>query len=369
MHNYQRILLKFYFIFGVIFFIPINSRDKYYSYEFPYDLVLNINLFLIITILLIILSLKTILKNRTYFGLLFFSVFCVSWNLILSNYGSSVDYQYFGFILLLYPLAKRLTTDDTRFIVNSIILGLFLYFSLYIISLIFQMDFIPIKNIRHDYLINKYGEIRFSFPFTFGQSNAAGSILFILFILTDQLSRKIVKDKVILLICFALIFISQSVTSLFLCIAYLIIKYSYLFRIKKYFKYIILTLIFFLSYTFEFLLEKFTANTSSFIVKLERLFSFFIDPNVIIFGNNAFNSTPFYVESSFLDFWLNFGALGALLLLLMFIYLMKKSPKSHSFFWLLIFLITILQNSSLLLPNLFLIFLLSNISILKKQEV
>ena len=369
MHSYQRILLKLYFVFGVVFFIPINSRDKYYSYEFPYDLVLNANLFLIITVLLILFSLKTILKQKQYFGLLFFSVFCVSWNLILSNYGSSVDYQYFGFILLLYPLAKKFNKEDIRFITYSIILILFLYFSLYVFNLIFQIDFIPIKNIRHELLTNEYGKLRFNFPFTFGQSNAAGSILFTLFVLTDQLSRKILKDKVILLICFSLVLLSQSVTSLFLCLTYLAIKYSYLLFKKKYLIYIILTLVISSAYIFNFILDKLTSNLSSFLVKLNRFFTFFKNPTNFIFGNNAFNSEPFYVESSFLDFWLNFGALGALLLLLMFVYLINKSPKSHYFIWLLIFSITILQNSSLLLPNLFLIFLISNILILKKQEV
>lgn len=369
MHSYQRIFLKLYFIFGVVFFIPINSRDTYYSYEFPYDLVLNINLFLIITVLLILFSLKTVLKQSKYFGVLFFSVFCVSWNLILSNYGSSVDYQYFGFILLLYPLTNKFNQEDIRFITYSIILILFFYFSLYVISLIFQIDFIPIKNIRHEYLINEYGKLRFNFPFTFGQSNAAGSILFTLFILTDQLSRKTSKDKVILLICFALVLISQSVTSLFLCLTYFAIKYSYLLFKKKYLIFIILTLVISSGYIFDFILNKFTSNLSSFLTKLNRLFAFFESPANIIFGNNAFNSEPFYVESSFLDFWLNFGALGALLLLLMFVYLMYKSPKSHYFVWLLILSMTLLQNSSLLLPNLFLIFLLFNISILKKRAV
>jgi hypothetical protein len=369
MPSYQRILLKLYFIFGIVFFIPINSKDRYYSYEFPYDLVLNINLFLIITVLLILFSLKTVLKQKKYFGLLFFSVFCVSWNLILSNYGSSVDYQYFGFILLLYPLANKFNTEDIRFITYSIILILFFYFLSYVISLIFQIDFIPIKNIRHEYLTNEFGKLRFSFPFTFGQSNAAGSILFTLFILTDQLSRKIVKDKVILLICFVLVLISQSVTSLFLCLTYLAIKYSYLLFKKKYLIYIILTLVISSAYIFNFILYKLTSNLSSLLVKLNRFFTFFKSPTNFIFGNNAFNSEPFYVESSFLDFWLNFGALGALLLLLMFVYLMNKSPKSHYFVWLLILSITLLQNSSLLLPNLFLFFLLSNISIFKKQGV
>ena len=367
MHSYQRILLKLYFIFGVVFFIPINSRDKYYSYEFPYDLVLNINLFLIITVLLIFFSLKTILKQKKYFGLLFFSVFCVSWNLILSNLGSSVDYQYFGFILLLYPLANKFNREDIRFITYSIILILLFYFSLYVISLIFKIDFIPIKNIRHEYLTNEYGKLRFSFPFTFGQSNAAGSILFTLFIITDQLSRKKLKDIIFLLICFALVLISQSVTSLLLCLSYLAAKYYYLIFKKKYLIYIILTLVTSSAYIFDFILNKVTSNVSSLLVKLNRFFTFFKSPSNIFIGNNAFNSEPFYVESSFLDFWLNFGVIGALLLLFMFVYLIKESPKSHSFFWMLIFFLTLMQNSSLLLPNLFLIYLLSNISILKKQ--
>lgn len=367
MPSYQRILLKLYFIFGIVFFIPINSRDKYYSYEFPYDLVLNINLFLIITVLLILFSLKTVLKQKKYFGLLFFSVFCVSWNLILSNYGSSVDYQYFGFILLLYPLANKFNTEDIRFITYSIILILFFYFLLYVISLIFQIDFIPIKNIRHEYLANEYGKLRFSFPFTFGQSNAAGSILFILFILTDLLSLKTVKDKLILFICFALVFISQSVTSLFLCLTYLLIRYFHLLLKKKYFIYTMLILVISSSYIIDFLLNKLSSNLSSLLVKINRFFIFFMNPSNFIFGHNAFNSEPFYVESSFLDFWLNFGVLGVFQFLLMFVYVMYKSPKRYYFIWMLILSLILLQNSSILLPNIFLIFLLSNISILKKQ--
>lgn len=282
----------------------IHGDAKYY-YNFSSIDNLRIFSFIILGILVLTTlknSINYIKKNKILF--IFFSLIFV-WNFLYLFFIPENGQYFYSPILFLVALGINHVT--LKKVSKYILLYSFVFsliYSLQLFNLVFlSADYFIIE--RHFADVFELGGLKYRTSFIFGNSNSAGSILFLFLYLTDFLSKK----KKIVCVFFILfsIFLSGSLTAM-------IMSFIWLFRnriSKISFSQIIYGIPIFL-----LLLFFIQINSGGFYTRIERWASFFVliisKPWTIVLPNNIF-SPDFYSESTLSDMILNFGLLPIIL--------------------------------------------------------
>jgi hypothetical protein len=325
-------------IFVVLFGI-IHSETKYYFNVHSIEIIRNFSYFFLLLLILVTLksSFKYILSNK-----LIFTFFCwvflinIAYFLFIPSNG-----QYFySPVFLLIPFG--INTNNLKKIGSYILLSSLIFSLLYIFQIFslifFNGDFIIIEKQYFD--VFNMGNVKLNSSLIFGNSNSAGSILFLFLILSENLiKQKRVFSNIIIM--FAIV-LSGSLTALLLGTIWLSRK-----KINSisFSQFVFIIPIFVL---FVFILQ---VNLFGLTARIDRWLSFatlFITrPSIILFPNNFFDP-DFYSESTFIDLILNFG----LIPILMFF---KILYNNKLYFVMIYFCLT---NSVLLPINAFVIGLL-----------
>lgn len=361
-------IIYVYVVLTLVFFNVIYDNDIFYNVSSSIRYVLNISIYHIVLFITIIRSFLYYLQKKAISYVFIFGCLFITWNLFLELNNSLVDYGYFGFILLTYGAVSNIDKNAIRRIIWTSYFIFFIFFILNILNYFIPSFKSPISLIRSEELLSISGEFRLINPNLFAQSNAAGSFFAMMLIFLFLKRYLFSKIEYILLFSVSLLFIISSASFTSMIISLAIIFYGcvkYLTNsIARIFLILCVTscLFFLVDYTF-------LNNTSLFIkskVFLDYISLIMSNPNYLIFGYNLFSprvSEPIYTESSFLDFYANFGLVGIFFILQTFfrIFWFNYRYYLYDYFFSVIFLFTIIlvQNSSLLPGNILLILLIS----------
>ena len=352
----------------LVLFNVIFDNDIFYSVNSIIRYVLNDKIY---HLLLFIIILGTLLyyynkKNISYYFV--WGIFFVIWNFFLYFNNTLVDYGYFGFILITYGAISSIDRNLMRRIIFTSYSILFVYFILNILNYFIPSIKSPISLIRSEDLLSISGEFRLINPNLFAQSNAAGSFFAMLLIFLLLKKYLFSKIEFILVVILSIVFIISSASFTSIVIALMLMIYNFLkyftnYKVKIFLiLFFICCLIFWVDYT---ILDE----TSIFIklnVFIDYIFLIFSNPNYLFFGYNIFfpsDTQPIYTESSFLDFFANFGIAGVFFIFQFLFSIIwhnrRKSLFDYFISTFLIFIIILVQNSSLLPSNVLLMLLIS----------
>lgn len=363
-NRYFEYITQLYIFYGISLFVPATSDGEYFTFLFGVENVVNPISWNILLVLAVVISILTVIKRVLLKHELLFMItglFLISWNQILAVGDSAMNYGYSGFLLLTYPAISNLSLVRLR---NSIIFSV-LFLLVGIILTYFAINtgisLFPIKESRYFLLAEQFGLFNFINSSLYGQSNAAGAALTFCYIyLLILISNK--RNFYLIILSFFLflgILSTASVGSLLVSLAatsFLIIRFS-----GKYKPFLFFIIIIILAYAIHYFIEV-SDSIGSGLIKWNRILAFFdfvfSNLNVFLIGYNyniGQGAEQFYVESSFLDFWLNFGFLGISLLSLIFLNGIFVTLKSKDYFGgamiALLFILILSQNSSLMPSN------------------
>ena len=319
----------------VLSFGAIHGATKYYYNIDSIDLLRNFSFIFLIFLFLITIKKSIIyLQSNTYFFIFFCLIFF--WNVIYLLLDPASGEYFYSPIFLLIPLAFSYV--KLQQLANFILKLSFLFCVLYTIQLLFFVlfngDFIIIE--KHYFDVLQLGSIKFSTSFIFGNSNSAGSLLFMLLILSESLS---INKKINIFFIFIGIILSGSLTSFLLGFACLV---------RKNFKKISLKNFLYGIPVIALLILFIQINTGGFSARIDRwtnfIFLLFTKPFILLIPNNLLGSN-FYSESSIIDMFVNFGLLP--------IYLFCRLLYNSKLYFILLYFI--LTNSVFLPINAFII--------------
>lgn len=361
-------IIYLYVVLTLVFFNVIFDNGIFYNVSPSIHYVLNISLYHSVLLITILGSFLYNLRGKVISYYFIWGCFFLLWNFFLELNNSLVDYGYFGFVLLTYGAFPILDKNLIRRIIWTSYFIFSIFFILNILNYFIPSFKSPISLIRSEELLSISGEFRLINPNLFAQSNAAGSFFAMLLIFLFLKRYLFSKIEYILLLSGSLLFIISSASFTSIIISLLIIFYScvkYLTNsMARIFLILCVTsfLIFGVDYTF--------LNNTSLFIKSNVFYDYInlilSNPNYLILGYNLFfprGSEPIYTESSFLDFYANFGLGGIFFILQSFFCIVWYNYRYnlYDYFFGVIFLFTIIlvQNSSLLPGNILLILLIS----------
>lgn len=364
-YNY---IIYVYVVLTLVFFNVIFDNEVFYNVSPSIRYVLNIYIYHIFLFITILGSFLYYIKEKFFSHYFIWGCFLVIWNFFLLINNSLIDYGYFGFILLTYGAVFTINKNLIRRIIWTSYLFFFNYFILNILNYFIPSLKSPISLIRSEELLSISGEFRLINPNLFAQSNAAGSFFAMLLIFLFLKRYLFSKNEYILLLGVSLLFIISSASFTSIIISLLIILYSCVKYLTNFIARIFLILCL-TSYLIFLVDYSFIDNTSFFTksnVFLEYIELILKNPNYLIFGYNLFfprGSEPTYTESSFLDFYANFGLGGIIFIIQSFFCIVwfnyRHNHYDYFFSVILLFTIILVQNSSLLPGNILLILLIS----------
>lgn len=302
MNNIYNILIAIF----LVTFTFVHGDTKYYYNISSIDEIRQLSFIFLGIFILFTLngSIKYIKKNKNIF--IFFSLIFI-WN-FLYMFFIPENGQYFYSPVFLF-IALGINHITLKKISNYMLGFSFLLSFIYILQLfslvLLNGDYYVIE--RHFFDVLELGYTKYTSSLIFGNSNSAGSVLFLFLFLTDFLSKK--KKILSVFIIITAIFFSGSLTGMIMAILWL-------FRDKIYrigFKQIIYGIpIFFLIIYFI------QINSGGYNTRIDRWLSFlmlfFSKPWIVLLPNNIF-SPDFYSESTLIDMILNFGLIPILLFL------------------------------------------------------
>ena len=365
----------FFVVFTSIFFVPIFSDDIYYNFRFNSFFILNKYVFNILLVISLTFSFFIIKRFFIEFYILLFGSYFISWNLFLLLTNKIVTYNYFGLFIMLFSLILNLNINDCIKIFKIVFYILLFYSLSSLLFSLFGFSFFPIVNIRFNELSENSNEIRFVNSLLYGQSNAAGSAIYLMlnFLLLTKDKFKNINFIFYLLVLFILLITTASITGLILFLILFILNLIFFTKYLNFSKILILFISFFLFFYIFLNRNSLIYNIDSLLLKFDRISYFFnlifSNPSYILFGYNINFSRyydQFYTESSFLDFWLNFGFFGTILFIVILIHFISNFLKKKNYFGfftiLLFFILIFIQNSSMMPFNIIFLFLIGRIS-------
>lgn len=353
--------------YSIALFVPSVDSGEFFEFQYGLEYFVNKTTWhLLLGSVLIISALKP-LTGRTRatsleFSFLITGLFCILYNLILTALGSPTNFNYVGFFFLtclaIFDTDEEILAKAVAFALIFLSLGTLLT----IADSFFGFKMSPIIVSRYAVLTENSDELRLAVSSLLGQKNAAGSAL--AFALLCILLRLKNKGGKLFLAAYIVGFLALIFTTAFGPIAVSIS--SLILHLTSANKKVKLSLLLFIL----FFTLYYTFDISSFIeykggsgsIKYERFIAFFTtafsSPSILILGENVeriIGDEGFYTESSFLDFWLNFGLSGALSLLVIIALGLLRYLKMKEIFTsciiILIFILILTQNSSLMPAN------------------
>ena len=288
----------------VVLFSTIHSETKYYFNIDSIEIIRNFSYFFLLVLILVTLksSFKYIISNKLIFTFICW-IFLI--NITYFLFIPANGQYFYSPLFLLIPFG--INTNNLKKIGYYILLFSLIFSLLYsyqIFSLIFfNGDFIIIEKQYFD--VFKMGNVKFNSSLIFGNSNSAGSILFLFLILSENL----IKQKLVfinIIIMFAIL-LSGSLTALLLGTIWLFRQKIKSFGFSQFI---------FIIPIFVILVFILQVNLFGLIARIDRWLSFVIlfitRPSIILFPNNFFDP-DFYSESTFIDLILNFGLIPILI--------------------------------------------------------
>jgi len=363
-------LTLLFIFYSLVLFIPAFSPN-YYSVRYGAEYFVNPFVWFISLTLMIGMSLLSLASRRTHWScLLLFAVgsYIVLYNSVLIFFGNYFGFVNLGLILCTSPKIYELSNENLEkiFCWGLIVLGLFSVLTLSYGLL--GLDISPIVENRYQAIQDQIQTVRTSSSSLFGQKNAAGSAISsaMLLLLNLRLSSPSQKLKLLSFLAFVSAFCTllmvKSAGGILISIAGFL--FFILFKLKSKMLALVLTTLLFTTISVYILsdLTNIQYKISSASVKFGRilaLFTYFKEqPSSAFFGDSlvkAASTQTFYTESSFLDFWLNFGVVGTLCFVLIFTASFIHGLVQRFYFGaltlLLLFLLTLIQNSSLMPAN------------------
>jgi hypothetical protein len=323
----------------VVLYGLIHSETKYYFNIGAIETIRNCsNAFLFV---LFLFTVKASIKYITTDKLLFiFICWVIVINIAYFLFIPANGQYFYSPVFLLIPFGVSI--NNLKKIGSYVLFFSLILSSLYIFQLFYLIflngNFLIIE--KHYFDVFNIGGIKLTSSLIFGNSNSAGSILFLYLILAEKLLKKrLILAYIIILFS---IILSGSLTAFLLGTIWLLRKKINSFGFS-WFIFIIPIVVIFV-YTLQI-------NLLGFNIRMDRWTSFILltltNPSIILFPNNFFNP-DFYSESTFIDMVLNFGLVPILIFF-------KILYKNKLYFVIIYFALT---NSVFLPINAFIIGLL-----------
>jgi len=367
-----------------IFFTPLMSVGRYYE-------VLNLSFFLNKPLLYfflasaIFLSAANLIKFKQ--SHLIILIFCIGLSFLLFNavsgyFSGDMNFVASSLIMLLMPLFSRFKYDSIYLLILFLFLSILFFQGLTIIDFLLNTSLNPIYEIRYYDLTDGASNFRLQNNSLFGQKNAAGAVMSILFLLFIYVSDRLdgLNSKHYFLIFFFYVSIVSTFSGGGIVISTLGLLFFTLTKVNRtlnLFKLclylIILMSLFYFFYNIP--PDYYIRKLDSFFTKTDVLVSFFSyvndNPFYLLFGFNAFNDYSFYTESTLLDMMLNFGLPLVFLFILLFISLMAYAVVNRDFFLLYIifsyFTLLLVQNSAFSVSSAILLLIVASLTILNSR--
>lgn len=352
--------LVFLVLFVFLFWTPLMSIGYYYEVRYLEGLLNKFVLTLFMVVLLLVSSYKLLLlesRGESLFIYLY-GFLLLFFNAVSLFFVGDMNFMVTGLGFMFAPLILSLSRKNVIFFVSCLIISLALFYFLTLLDSVFSMSINPLVEIRY-YALDQYDGFRIQHNSLFGQKNAFGSTVCLLFLLLLYLDRRGDFNEsnflfiFLFLLCTILLISSASLTGIVLALLGFMI---YMIRRQAFF-FVSLFLVFtgfVFFFTIYFPLD-FQRKLFSFNVKLDaavNFLSFLIEsPFILLFGFNVFENDRFYTESTLLDMVLNFGVFVPLLLIFyIVINVLRSKCALSSYFFMAFFVLQLVQNSALLLP-------------------
>lgn len=370
-------LVTYFIAFIFLFYIPITASTYYEIVHMQFLFNVYIVYFLIL-ILLILLTYKISNINYKLTNLEIFILFIgFSMSIYTSAFiflGAPSNFSITSIVLLIGLMIFDLRIEHVKHILFIVSAVLILFTLLTFIDTYFGLSLSPIKEIRY-YSFSELDNIRLINNSLFGQKNALGgivSILVLLLLYVDKYFSKTKKESFftyLLIIGLILILVlSTSMSGILIILGFFLV--SVLNRKILLFIVTISTIVLLSNPDFN-LFEVIEYKIFSAEAKFNRINEFLMlvdnNPTILFFGYGQ----NFYTESSLLDLIIEFGLLIPLFLILYLFYLMLNLFVTKDFIGLYIvisfFTLLVIQNSSFLVPNIFLLIIFSYFYIYNKK--
>ncbi len=350
-------------IYLFLFWIPISAEGQYYEIA-NFNVILNKMVLAVIFGSLLGVSTYQIVQKPVCSDVMF--LYCLGSVMVIFNgsallFTQDMNFVVTGFSLLLAPLIYSLKISQLKYIIIFAIIVLTLFSTLTFIDFVFSSSLNPIIESRYYYLTESADSLRIQNNSLFGQKNAFGAIFSLVFLtlLYLDISNLFENERRLFyfLLSSSIILLVSSFSGGGLIVGF----FGLLFWISKKTKYGLLVgivlFLFFLQFLFSLgAEEQVTRKILSASLKIARSDAFFSfvseNPSILLLGSNAFNSEPFYTESTLLDMVLNFGILIPAIFTL---YVLKKAIDSKRGFLIYLYISVLFlistQNSAFLVPS------------------
>ena len=358
-HIYLSVLLTYLFLF----WIPIGAEGQYYEIA-KFNVILNKMVLAVIFGSLLGVSTYQIVQKPVCSDVMF--LYCLGSVMVIFNgsallFTQDMNFVVTGFSLLLGPLIYSLKISQLKYIIIFAITVLTLFSTLTFIDFIFSSSLNPIIETRYYYITEGADSLRIQNNSLFGQKNAFGAIFSLVFLtlLYLDISNLFENERRLfyLLLSSSIILLVSSFSGGGLLVGFFGLL-LWIFKKTKY-GFIVGIVLFLFVLQFLFSLgfdEQLTRKILSASVKLARSDAFFSfvseNPSILLVGFNAFNSEPFYTESTLLDMVLNFGILIPAIFLM---YVLKKAIDSKrgflTYLYISVLFLISTQNSAFLVPS------------------
>jgi len=374
---------KFNFDFKILFivylflaFIPIMSEGQYYEIV-HFNIIINkISLAVVFLALLFSGAIRVISKPicRDAMFLFGLGVIMTIFNASALFFSQDMNFMITGLVLMLAPLIHSLNVIQLKKIITIVITALIFLSLARILDVSLNISLNPIAEMRYYLISNGLENIRFQNNSLFGQKNAAGAILSIIFILLLHIETLGLFNRerkwyyFLSSLSFLLLLMTFSAGGIIIgllgLLFWIIRKNGYLLPFAVVFSLFIFGVVwFFWAQNFESQLARKLLSAS---IKFERWSEFFLlvleNPSILLFGFNAFNDVTFYTESTFADMILNFGISIPIALVCFIVYMIVKTYFLKQFFLSFIYIAILFhlmsQNSAFLVPSI-IIFLIA----------
>ncbi|MDB2449697.1 hypothetical protein N9W97_02980 [Pseudomonadales bacterium] len=358
-HIYLAVLVTYLFLF----WIPITAEGQYYEIA-SFNVILNKMVLAVIFGSLLVVSTFHIVRKRVCSDVMF--LYCLGSVMVIFNgtallFTQDMNFILTGFSLLLAPLIYSLKISQLKYIIIFAIIGIALFSTLTFIDFIYSSSLNPIIETRYYYLAEGADSLRIQNNSLFGQKNAFGAIFSLVFLtlLYLDISNLFENERRLFyfLLSSSIILLVSSysgggvIVGVLGLLLWISNKTKYGFIVGVVLFLFSLQILFFLGFE-----EQFTRKILSASVKLARSEAFlsfvFENPSILLVGFNAFNSEPFYTESTVLDMVLNFGFLVPAIFTM---YVVKKAIESKRglliYLYMSILFLIFSQNSAFLVPS------------------